>query len=116
RLFLMEPVWHRRFSGCSLARHALQHGANATSPARADSVLLRAVALPGAHHTVGATEEIVLPSGRLAHPFDFFDRLNHHAEAAPSFVTRYVTLSHTSSNQVPPLRMTGHVYTTHCTA
>ena len=73
RVSPMEPVWHRRFPGCSLARHALQHGANATSPSRTDSVLLRAVALHGPHHTAGATEEIVSPSavaGQLGTSYD----------------------------------------------
>src|SRR5512133_1880015 len=37
----------------------LQHRADATSTTRTDSVLLRAIALHCAHHTVGATEEIV---------------------------------------------------------
>src|SRR5215475_5737568 len=55
----MEPVRHRRFSGCSLARHALQHWSDATSPACTDSVLLCALPLHCAHHTFGATEEIV---------------------------------------------------------
>src|SRR5215469_15001737 len=53
----MEPVRHRRFPGCSLARHALQHGSDATSPACTDSVFLRALTLHCAHHTFGATEE-----------------------------------------------------------
>ena len=63
----MEHVRHRRFPRRSFARHGLQHGADATSPARTDSVLLRAVALHGAHHTVGATEEIVSPSAVAGH-------------------------------------------------
>src|SRR5215469_3652055 len=58
----MEPVRHRRFHGCSLARDALQHGSDATSPACADSVLLRAIALHCARHTFAATEKIVSPS------------------------------------------------------
>ena len=53
----MEPVRHRRFPGCSLARHALQHGSDATSPVCTDSVLLRAFTLHCAHHSFGATEE-----------------------------------------------------------
>src|SRR4249919_1999288 len=56
----MDPVRHRRFPGCSLARHALQRGAHATSPTRTDSVLLRALALHCAHHTFGATERFHL--------------------------------------------------------
>jgi hypothetical protein len=55
------------FLDASLARHGLQHGSDATSPTRTDSVLLRAVALHGAHHTAGATEEIVSPSAVAGH-------------------------------------------------
>ena len=40
----------------------LYNPADATSSTRTNSVLLRASALHGAHHTVGATEEIVSPS------------------------------------------------------
>src|SRR4030095_6715930 len=63
----MEPVWYCRFPGCSLARHGLQHGSDATSPARTDSVLLRALALHCAHHTFGATEEIASSSTVAKH-------------------------------------------------
>src|SRR5262249_57134224 len=48
------------------------HGADATSPTCTDSVLLRASALFGAHHTLGATEEIVSPTcGGQRHPVAF---------------------------------------------